>query len=285
MPARTTPTRRPAGSSSRSGGRSGATAASKKRPPAKRSAPANRRTAAKKKSSPGLWGVVSGGWGLLARGAGGLARSVARPEEAEPLAPEHRRDGVGLAVLGLAIVLGAAAWSNGIGPVGAALADGVRWVIGSLVMVLPVVLFFASLRLLRRGPRPEARGRLAIGWLCTVASVLGIAQILGTPARPAAGRPGSGGLVGWAVGTPLEAGIGGIVPVVLLVLLAFFGVLVITATPVHQIPERVQQFCDHLLGHGDYDEDEEYDDLDESDDLPDRGPDDRPPNFDCEIPY
>ena len=57
---------------------------------------------------------------------------------------------MGLAVLGLAVVLGAAVWSNGIGPVGETLTDGVRWVIGSLVMVLPVVLFFTSLRLLRR---------------------------------------------------------------------------------------------------------------------------------------
>src|SRR5918994_4924364 len=201
MPARSTSTRRPAATRSRSG----STAASKKRPAAKRST-VNRRSAAKKKSSPGLWGVVTGSWSLLARGAGGIARSVARPEEAEPLAPEHRRDGVGLAVLGLAIVLGAAAWSNGIGPVGVGLAQAVRWVVGSLVMVLPVVLFFAALRLLRRGPRPEARGRLAIGWLCAVAAVLGIAQVLGTGADPKAGEHGSGGLVGWAVGPPLAAG-------------------------------------------------------------------------------
>ena len=33
-------------------------------------------------------------------------------------------------------------------------------------MVLPVVLFFAALRLLRRPPSPESRGRLVIGWLC-----------------------------------------------------------------------------------------------------------------------
>src|SRR3954470_24591603 len=118
MPARSTSTRRPAGQASRS--RSGSTA--RKRPPAKRNG--NRRPASRKKQPTGLWGVVSGGWGLLARGAGGLARSVARPDEAEPLAPEHRRDGVGLAVLGLAIVLGAAVWSDGIGPVGAAIADG-----------------------------------------------------------------------------------------------------------------------------------------------------------------
>jgi DNA segregation ATPase FtsK/SpoIIIE, S-DNA-T family len=258
MPARTTSTRRPA--STRAG--SGSTAAGKKRPPAKRGSTANRRPAAKKKASPGLWGVVAGSWNLLARGAGGLARSVARPEEAEPLAPEHRRDGVGLAVLGLAIVLGAAAWSNGIGPVGVGLAQAVRWVIGSLVMVLPVVLFFAALRLLRRGPRPEARGRLAIGWLCTVLSVLGIAHVLGTPGDPQARVPGSGGLIGWAVGTPLVAGIGTIVTVALLSLLAFFGLLVITATPVHQIPERLRELTDRLLGR---DDDTEYDDEDYDD--------------------
>src|ERR687885_1804596 len=132
MPARTTSTRRPA-ASSRS--RSGSTA-SRKRAPAKRPATGSRKPPPKKNSSggAGLLRIVGGGWGLLARGVGGLARSVARPEEAEPLAPEHRRDGVGLAVLGLAIVLGAAAWTQGIGPVGTAVAAGVRFVIGSLVM-------------------------------------------------------------------------------------------------------------------------------------------------------
>src|SRR3954468_5833179 len=180
MPARaSTSNRAPARGGGSSRPRTGSTA--KKRPPAKRGSTAARRPAPKKKQGTlagSLWRGASGAWGLLARGAGRLARSVARRDEAEPLAPEHRRDGVGLAVLGVAIVLGAAAWSNGIGPVGAALAGAVRWAVGSLVMVLPVVLFFAALRLLRRGPRPEVRGRLAIGWLCCVASILGIAQLV-----------------------------------------------------------------------------------------------------------
>src|SRR4051794_21000405 len=148
MPARaTTSNRAPARGGASSRPRSGATAA-KKRPPAKRGSTAARRPAPKKQSTlPGsLWRGASGAWALLAGGAGGVARSVARPEEAEPLAPEHRRDGVGLAVLGLAIVLGAAVWTNGIGPVGAGIATGSRWIFGAVVVVLPVLLFFVFLR-------------------------------------------------------------------------------------------------------------------------------------------
>jgi S-DNA-T family DNA segregation ATPase FtsK/SpoIIIE len=268
MPARTTPNRRPA-SSSRS--RSGSTA-SRKRAPAKRPAAGNRRPAARKKqSNGGLLRVVGGTWSLLARGVGGLARSVARPDEAEPLAPEHRRDGVGLAVLGLAVVLGAAVWTNGIGPVGEGIATGSRWIVGSIVVVLPVFFLFVSLRLLRHPADPEGRGRLLIGWICMTAAVLGIASVAGGGAEhgPKQGEPGSGGLVGWAVGTPLTAGVGAVVTVVLLVLLAFFGLLVITATPVHQIPERLRELGDRMLGR-DYD-DEDYDE-DEYDEEPEEAP-------------
>src|SRR3954447_283201 len=261
MPARTTPSRRPASSSR---GRSGSTASRKR--PAKRSGTGNRRPAARKKqSNGGLLRIVGGGWSLLARGVGSVARSVARPDEAEPLAPEHRRDGVGLAVLGLAVVLGAAVWTNGIGPVGEGIATGARWIVGSIVVVLPVLFLFVSLRLLRHPADPEARGRLLIGWICMTAAVLGIASVAGggDEQGPKQGVPGSGGLVGWAVGTPLTAGVGAVVTVVLLVLLAFFGLLVITATPVHQIPERLRELGDRMLGRGDYadeyDEDE-YDD-------------------------
>src|SRR3954451_22484881 len=269
MPARTTPSRRPASSSR---GRSGSTA-SRKRPPAKRSAAGNRRPPAKKQSNGGLLRVVGGAGPLLAGGVRGLARSVARPDEAEPLAPEHRRDGVGLAVLGLAVVLGAAVWTNGIGPVGAGIATGSRWIVGAVVVVLPVLFFFVSLRLLRHPADPEARGPLLIGWICMTAAVLGIASVAGGGDRqgPPQGVPGSGGLLGWAVGTPLTAGIGAVVTVVLLVLLAFFGLLVVTATPVHQIPERLRELGDRKLGRDYDDAEDDEDEYEEPEEEPRRG--------------
>ncbi|WP_222195488.1 DNA translocase FtsK [Modestobacter italicus] len=265
MPARaTTSNRAPARGSGSSRPRAAGSTA-KKRPPAKRGgSTAARRPAPKKKQGTlagSLWRGASGAWGLLAKGAGGLARSVARPEETEPLGPEHRRDGVGLAVLGLAIVLGAATWTSGIGPVGEGLANGVRFAIGALTAVLPVVLLLVALRLLRHPPRPEARGRLMIGWLCVVAAVVGTAHVTG-PDVDDADRSGAGGLLGWAVGTPLTAGVGPVVTVLLLVLLAFFGLLVVTATPVHQVPERLREWVDRQLGR----DDDEYDDYDEYED-------------------
>src|SRR4051794_20617153 len=271
MPARATTNRAPARSGGSSRPRSGSTAA-KKRPPAKRGSTAARRPAPKKKQNTlagSLWRGAAGTWGLLARGAGGLARSVARPEEAEPLAAEHRRDGVGLAVLGLAIVLGAATWTDGIGPVGAGLATGVGWAIGALTVALPVVLFLVAVRLLRHPPHPEARGRLMIGWVSVVAAVVGIAHVTGPDAEPT-DRSGAGGLLGWAVGAPLTAGMGAVVTVLLLVLLAFFGLLVVTATPVHQVPERLREWADRQLGRDGGDGDDDYDELydDEDDEEP-----------------
>src|SRR3712207_8604300 len=59
-----------------------------------------------------------------------------------------------------------------------------------------------------------------------------------------------------------------VVTVVLLALMAFFGVLVITATPVHQIPERLREFGDRLLGRDPYDEDDGYDDDEEVEEQP-----------------
>ena len=60
----------------------------------------------------------------------------------------------------------------------------------------------------------------------------------------------AGGIVGYLVASPLTHALTAWVTVPLLLLLAFFGLLVITATPVHQIPQRLRGLHDRLTGAG-----------------------------------
>ena len=172
-------------------------------------------------------------------------------------------------------MLGVTAYVGDVGPVGSGIVDAFRWAFGALTYLLPVVLLLAALRLLRHGPRPEARGRLIIGWICVVLPVLGIAHLVtGSPVGEE--RDGGGGTVGWAIGNPVGAGVGTAVGVALFLLVVFFGVLVVTATPVHQVPERLRGFLDRVTGRGEdeYD-DEEYEEDEEF--VPDLGLDADPP--------
>lgn len=50
----------------------------------------------------------------------------------------------------------------------------------------------------------------------------------------------AGGLIGWAASTPLTYMMGDVLAVPLLVLLTIFGLLVVTATPVNAIPQRLR---------------------------------------------
>ena len=82
-------------------------------------------------------------------------------------------------------------------------------------------------------------GRLVIGW---GAILLGVARLVhvahGTP-QPAGRRQpmrAAGGWLGWLSSAPLVAGVTAYVAVPLLLLLVGFGVLVLTATPVHAVP-------------------------------------------------
>jgi S-DNA-T family DNA segregation ATPase FtsK/SpoIIIE len=52
-------------------------------------------------------------------------------------------------------------------------------------------------------------------------------------------RQGAGGVLGWGVGYAGSGRFTAWVAMPLLVLLFGFGVLVITATPIHKIPERL----------------------------------------------
>ncbi|MFI6516263.1 DNA translocase FtsK 4TM domain-containing protein [Spirillospora sp. NPDC050679] len=157
---------------------------------------------------------------------------------------EHQRDGLGLALLGASIVLASVTWWKPEGVVTKALEQVVRGGIGVLAMGLPVLLAALAWRTLRHPEHNEETGRVVIGISALVVGVLGIVHIgSGSPA-PAEDMPGvrdGGGVIGWLAGAPLHAALSGWVAVPLLLLLAFFGLLVITATPIARVPDRAME--------------------------------------------
>jgi S-DNA-T family DNA segregation ATPase FtsK/SpoIIIE len=183
--------------------------------------------------------MIAAAWMLVAGAVGFAARAVGRG--ARDLDPHHRRDGVGLLTLGLAIVLGASLWArmgNAVGrAIHAAAVDG----FGSLSWILPVLAVLLAWRFLRHPDRNSETARAAIGWTALLLGVLGMIHIAkGTP-RPADGAQAihlAGGYLGYAVSGPLTAALTPWVAAPLLALLAGFGLLVISGTPLHRLPEQ-----------------------------------------------
>ncbi|HYB15721.1 MAG TPA: DNA translocase FtsK, partial [Streptosporangiaceae bacterium] len=193
--------------------------------------------------------TLTAAWMLVAGAVGFAARSIGRG--ARDLDPHHRRDGVGLLTLGVAIVLAAALWARMDNAVGRAIIKVVVGAFGSLAWLAPVLVALLAWRFLRHPDRNSHTVRAAIGWAALVLGAAGLIHIAkGTPhpsSGPAAMRA-AGGLVGFAVAGPLTAALTPWVAAPLLVLLASFGVLVITGTPLHRIPDRVTQLR-AMFGH------------------------------------
>jgi len=188
-----------------------------------------------------LWRLLAGSYALLARLVGGCARAVGtRTATARDLDPARRRDGAGLAVLALAAVTAAAVWWQLGGPVGALVENVLRAVLGVAAWLVPVLLVALALRLLRRAPNPDGRGRLAVGWLALGLGVLGLLHLVHSSPITSAGRRGAGGIAGALAAGPLESALSPWFAAPVLSLLTVFGVLVITATPVAAVPDRLR---------------------------------------------
>ncbi|MFJ9580614.1 DNA translocase FtsK [Streptomyces sp. NPDC101191] len=223
-----------------------------KKAPAKKAAPAKRaparRTAAKKPAprpapSPtgGVYRLVRGLWLGLAHGVGAMFRGIGRG--AKGLDPAHRKDGLALLLLGVALVVAAGTWSNLRGPVGDLVEMLVTGAFGRLDLLVPLLVGAIGVRLILYPEKPEANGRIVIGLSALVIGVLGQVHIAcGSPGRGDGtdAMQDAGGLIGWAASKPLVFMTGEVLAVPLLVLLTIFGLLVVTATPVNAIPQRLR---------------------------------------------
>jgi S-DNA-T family DNA segregation ATPase FtsK/SpoIIIE len=188
--------------------------------------------------------AVSGAWTVAAHAAGFAVRGIGR--SARGLDPLHRRDGAGLALLAAAIVVAATTWAGTGGPAGRALSNVIRDALGAGAWLVPVVLALLAWRFLRHPDRNAQTARIMVGGTALLAGGLGLVHIAeGMPSLangPAAVRA-AGGVIGYLVCAPLVAVLTRWGAVPLLALLCGFGLLVITGTPLHQVPARLARLA------------------------------------------
>lgn len=133
---------------------------------------------------------MRGTWNVLAKGLGTVARTVGRTRELEA---EHRRDGLALGLIAVAIVAAVGVWWRAAGPIGAGVEIATRTVLGAGAVTLPLVLVVVAIALMRSEPDPETRPRMVVGTLLVVLSVLGMLHIFTALPQTNDGRMYAGG--------------------------------------------------------------------------------------------
>ncbi|QGU02238.1 DNA translocase SpoIIIE [Corynebacterium kalinowskii] len=197
-------------------------------------------------------------FGATARGVGGAARKIGRQDlgdkdvKEKELQPEEnsgrglnldeQADGIGLTLIGLALVLGGTVWFNVAGPIGQGIADIAHLAVGAGALILPIALFVLAMALmLGKKPSADRQTGLVIGTALIVLSMLGLVHIFaGNPADWPA-RKTAGGALGYIVGGPLAAGFSSYLAIPILVLVIVYGALQATGV-------AVREFVDYVIG-------------------------------------
>jgi S-DNA-T family DNA segregation ATPase FtsK/SpoIIIE len=242
------PRKRPSGSQARKRPAS-------RKPPARK--PAARKPAAASGPGPlalalvGLGRLLVACWTGLAALVGTITRSVGR--SARDLDPEQRRDGIGLAVLALAIVVAASVWWHIPGFVGRAVRGATMGSVGVLAWAVPVALLVLAWRTMRPSQEETPAGRTLLGWICLVGGLLGLVHLSHGVPRPsdhdADAMREAGGAIGYLVSAVLVDLLKSpwvVAPI--LVLLTAFGALTVLNTPLYAVPARAAAVRDRLLG-------------------------------------
>ncbi len=192
---------------------------------------------------------VSAIWSAIAALVGAIARSVG--SGARDLEPEQRRDGVGLGLVGLALIVAASVWWHIPGPVGQTARGVITGSVGILGWAVPVMLAVVAWRTLRHPDGNGPAGRQVIGWASITGGVLGLVHIahgVPRPSDPAAMKE-AGGAIGYFVSALLvDLFRSPVVAIGLLVLLVCFGLLVVTGIPLYAVPTQLSALKTKVLG-------------------------------------
>jgi S-DNA-T family DNA segregation ATPase FtsK/SpoIIIE len=163
---------------------------------------------------------------------------------ARDLDPVHRRDGLGLVMLAAAALIAAGEWFGLGGPTGHAIHALTAGAVGIGGVLMPAALAGIGIRLIRSPDQTKTTNRVVFGLgLVAVAATGLLALTSGTAAQ------GAGGILGWLTATPLTRSLGSIGAAVVLAIVAGFGVLVATGTPIRALPARARTLRAKAAAH------------------------------------
>ncbi len=186
-------------------------------------------------------------WRGLAHGVGAIARGIGTG--ARDLDPGLRRDGAGLFLVAVAVVVVAAFWFQIPGPVGNGLRQGIESAVGVAAYATPVLLAVMAWRTLRHPDRNGPWGRQFVGWSAVVLGALGMVHLANGLPRPSdmeAVRR-AGGVVGFLSSSFLADLLTRWVAAPLLFLLTVFGALVVIGRPLNDVVSATKSLGTKLL--------------------------------------
>ena len=240
-------------SPSRSGARSGSKRSSNatSRAAGTRTRGGNRSKSTRARSSKGrargasrpnpLLHALGVAWSGLAGALGAGVRRIGR--SARDLDPALRRDGLGLALLVVAIVVAAEFWFGVPGALGTGIRVVCSTIFGAVSCVLPFLLGAMAWRTLRNPEANGPAGRQLVGWTLFLMGLLGLINVTESPLPGPAvidRMRARGGIIGYISSSMLNQLMPAWLTGVLLFFVALFGLLVIVGRPVYEIVDQVR---------------------------------------------
>ena len=201
---------------------------------------------AKRKRSTSKTSAVSGAlgrglvglWRFFAKTIGSGIRFIARG--ARDLDPAHQRDGIAFFILILAIISAAGTWFHADNFLSRAVYSFMYGGFGRVGFIAPVTLIYFAFKLFRSPEDKRALGRVVVGTVALLLSATGLSHLLnGSIGTGALAMRHGGGWVGYGVTTPLVAAMTSVLTYPVLIIIFIFGLLVVTATPVSAVIERI----------------------------------------------
>ncbi len=188
-------------------------------------------------------------WMGLAHLTGGAFRMLG-PEK---FAKDERRDGVPFTLVVFAIIGAIVQWFLPANEIAQTISD---WTFGGLFGViayaLPVVMVLMAAWLFRHPSSVNDNNRIGIGLTLFLLASAGLAALFGgqpVPADGPAALANAGGLLGWVIATPLASLISPVGSAIVMIVLAFFSLLIMTKTPPNKIGARLTEFYNYLFGN------------------------------------